>query len=455
MTMKTVYFLEAYYNIRKNMLPSVLFILCFLILFILFGEVSVQSVLASRAAEDAEHVSLIEYTQIRFVSFTSLSPIRQEMALYDYSDIDILAAGLTMDNITNTLRDKYNDYENKRDRSIVLESTKVERGDYCSYDLYELCSSMLIIKEGKWFEKEDFNRAEQVKKGYVAPVLLGAKFAEKYNLSVGDTFIADMFYDEERRNYVDEYGYEDGQTYTWKVIGIFEEDSSYFYRGQIQPVNNRVILPDYEIPTLDEILEQNNGEINDDVIEYICSRLFRYFRTTDYYIKRTDMHEALEYVNEEIAKSAFLSQYYIAKESSDTLTMAAQNQEKASNFYSTVTIITYIISAFGIVMSVNNKIQSNKRNYAIHSLNGATVFDLIMCSVTEITLLMLVADAFFFAVPYSLYYHRVNMGNGIYIGREAPLFVLAINILTIIIAVVVSVIALHRFDTVEYLKKKE
>ena len=135
--------------------------------------------------------------------------------------------------------------------------------------------------------------------------------------------------------------------------------------------------------------------------------------------------------------------------------MAAQNQEKASNFYSTVAIITYIISAFGIVMSVNNKIQSNKRNYAIHSLNGATVYDLIMCSVTEITLLMLVADAFFFAVPYSLYYHRVNMGNGIYIGRETPLFVLAINILTIIIAVVVSVIALHRFDTVGYLKKKE
>ena len=399
--------------------------------------------------------SLIDYTKIEMIPLTSLSPMRQAAVLGSMEIEEQLDAGRAMNRIMTGLRDKFSSYECIACFTIDGPGPLFERfGEYCSYDTYAISSSMLIIEEGKWFEKEDFNRAEQVKKGYVAPVLLGAKFAEKYNLSVGDVFIADMVYDEEKRNYIDEYGYEDGQTYTWKVIGIFEKDSSYFYRDQIHPVNNKVLLPFYSLPTLDEVLEENNGEINDRVTSYL-GELFLFFRDTDFFIKREDMAEALAFVNDEIANDAFLSQYYIAKESSDTLTMAAQNQEKASNFYSTVAIITYIISAFGIVMSVNNKIQSNKRNYAIHSLNGATVYDLIMCSVTEITLLMLVADAFFFAVPYSLYYHRVNMGNGIYIGRETPLFVLAINILTIIIAVVVSVIALHRFDTAGYLKKKE
>ena len=135
--------------------------------------------------------------------------------------------------------------------------------------------------------------------------------------------------------------------------------------------------------------------------------------------------------------------------------MIAQNQEKASNFYNTIAIITYILSSFGIIMSVSNKIQNNKRNYAIHSLNGATIYDLIMCSVTEVFMLMLIADAFFFAFPYAIYYHRVTMGNNIFIARETPIFVLAVNIITLLVAVLVSIIVLHKFETVEHLKKKD
>ena len=68
------------------------------------------------------------------------------------------------------------------------------------------------------------------------------------------------------------------------------------------------------------------------------------------------MVEAIKFVNEHILSNSFLSQYYIAKEENETISMVAQNQEKASNFYSTIATITYIISIFGIVMSVSNKI---------------------------------------------------------------------------------------------------
>lgn len=453
--MKKIYFLEAFKNIKQNLSTSVLLILCFILLFFIFSDVSIQTVLTLKASEDSEKISLIDYTQIGFASITSNSPRVLMEAFASLENDEIIAAGRAMDNIITTLREKYNAVENMHIRTLYSQIDSSLLGDFCSYDLYRLCSSILIIKEGKWFEKEDFNRYEQQKKGYIAPVILGAKFAEKYKLSVGDIFVADMFYDEEYRNFIDESAYADGTTYTWKVIGIFEPDSSFIYRGGINPVNNRVMLPEYETPTLDEVLLENNGEINDNVLRYITSALYTAFRTTDYYINIDDLPEALQYINNEIANDGFLSQYYIAEGSNSLVTMVAQNQKKASDFYAAVAIIIYVISSFGIIMSVINKIQNNKHNYAIHSLNGASVFDLIMCSVTEIVLLMFVADAFFFAVPYSIYYHRVNIGNGIYVGRETPLFVLTVNIITLLIAIIASVSVLSKFDTVSHLKERE
>jgi hypothetical protein len=453
--MKTVFFSEAFKNIKKNLITSFLLILCFILLFIIFAETSMHAVLKNISGERADMASLIDYTEIEMVPFTNLSPMRQAVVLSSMLPEEQLAAGRAMDNIISVLRDKFGAFECVSIQSIYGPEPRYEiMGEYCSYDFYAVSSSMLIIKEGEWFEKKDFNRSEQTKKGYIAPVVLGAKFAEKYGLSVGDTFIADMIFDEEQRKVIDEYGFEEGQTYNWKVIGVFEKDSSYLYRGQVHPVNNIAILPFYYLPTLDEVLEENNGEINDSVLSYIGTE-FTFFRNTDFFIKSDDMKDALDFVNEEIANNGFLSQYYIARESNDSIKMAAQNQAKASDFYNAVAIITYIISVFGIMMSVYTKIQNNKRNYAIHSLNGATVYDLIMCSITEIALLMIIADAFFFAVPYILYYHRVTIGNGIYVGRESFIFVLAVNFATLVFAIGVSAFVLRKFDTAVYLKKKE
>ena len=312
--MKTVFFIEAFKNIKKNLITSLLLILCFIILFIIFAETSAQTVLKNISGERADMASLIAYTEIEMIPFTNLSPMRQAVVLSSMPPEEQLAAGRAMDNIMNGLRDRFGSLECINIQSLYgTEPTHELVAEYCSYDFYAVSSSMLIIKEGKWFEKEDFNRSEQTKKGYIAPVVLGAKFAEKYGLSVGDTFIADMIFDEEQRKVIDEYGFEDVQTYNWKVIGVFEKDSSYLYRGQVHPVNNIAILPFFNIPTLDEVLEENNGEINDSVLSYIGTE-FIFFRSTDFFIKSDDMKDALNFINEEIANNGFLSQYYIARE---------------------------------------------------------------------------------------------------------------------------------------------
>ena len=449
--MKTVYFIEAFKNIKKNLVTSLLLILCFLVLFILFAETSLHSVMKSISGKHADMVSLVEYSQISLIPFTSVRPTEQLMALNTLSNEEIYEVGRTIDIIRAGLLNTYGAYECRSNISIYGQQND-EVAKYCTNDIYAVSSSLLIIADGEWFDENDFNVYERLNKNYISPVLLGAKFAEKYGLSVGDVFIADMFFDEEDRKYMDE----DGQSYTWRVIGIFEPDSSYIARSGINPVDRRVLLPDAATLWLDDVLTENGGEINENVLSFISMSLFfNYFQGTDFFIKQDYMESAVEFVNNNIRSNAFLSQYYIAKEGSDAITMAAQNQSKASEFYNAAALITYIISVFGIMMSVNTKIQNNKHNYAIHSLNGAATIDLIMCSITEILVLMLVADAFFFAFPYRTFYFRVTMGNGEYIGREAPIFVLAVNLATFVFAAVVSSFVLRKFDTAGYLKKKE
>lgn len=391
-------------------------------------------------------------------SFTSSSPRVVASALGDFSDDEKLAAGRAMDNIINTLRNKFGAYSYKTVHTISSLNSRSdydsEKALYCGYDIYAVSSSLMVIKEGTYFDRSDFTYEDLNDIGSVCPVILGASFAEKYGLNVGDIFLPDMFYTEDRL-----FSENDpSQKREWKVIAVLEKDSSYITSYYPESANSKVFLPEPLVHTLDVVIEMNGGEINDNVLDFITGftdGLFCEFRNLDFYIKKDDVQEALAYVNEQIATSEFLTQFYIGCEASDTLQMVAQNQEKAANFYNTIAIITYILSSFGIVMSVSNKIQNNKRNYAIHSLNGAKPYDLIMCSIGEILLTMFAADVLFFAIPYRIHYYRIYTTDGVVFDSVTPVFVLAVNVLTILIAIVVSNVSLGKFDTVKYLKNKE
>jgi len=221
----------------------------------------------------------------------------------------------------------------------------------------------------------------------------------------------------------------------------------------ITPLDSKVLLPHYVVPTIDEYIEENGDELTDEMM-LLVYEIFDRFRTTDFFVKSDVVEEAVDFIKEQIASNDFLSEYYsVSAGKSRSMTMIAENQEKASNFYNVIAVITYILTLLGIIMSVNNKIQNNKRNYAIHSLNGATVFDLVLCSVSEIMTLMLFADIIYFLFPFGKLIQSQSIGTELLLA--IPLFILAANILTSIITAIVSVSALHNFDTVENLKRKE
>ena len=441
--MKTIYFIEAIKNIKKNFLTSVLLVMCFVCLFCLFSWVSVNSFLAGYANTQADTMSVMEYTQIEMGSMTSYSPRIIWSDLDTRSDEVILAAGRTMEKIMDGMTDKFGAYQALDIFTMNSDSDPYAENRYACPDMYKINASTMIFKEGGFFEPSDFLAETQDRPDWIAPVILGAKFAEKYELSMGDIFYPDMFVTEDSSVWRQ-----------WQVIGILEYDSSYFSSFEMKNLNYKVLCPNPTLPTIDEKIEQNGGETNADVMRFIIGDLFMKFRNTDYYISKDRVEDALDFCNEIIAADEFLAAYYLALESPDRTTYLAEQQTKAKNYYVTVAVITYIITGFGIIMSVSNKIQNNMHNYSIHALSGATVFDLIMCSITEIFLLLLTADILF-QIPYFSFFHRVTMGDGIYIGRDSPMFILFVNIITVVISAIVSFFVLRKFNIVEHMKRKE
>ena len=449
--MKKIYFIEAFKNIKKNLFTSILLVICFVVLFIIFHKVTIQALWTEETKKQAGIMSVFEYASISYGS--KVNPRILETILSELSNEEQVAAGRVMDRIMNGLREDYDALGLWKYQKMGYIPDTNKEAFCCSPEMYKINGSMMIIKEGSWFDDSDFIREHQVRKGYIAPVIIGSSFAEDYGLSIGDIFVPDMFWDEEQLRFNEEIGYQLGQTNQWKVIGILEPESSYYYKGMITPLDSKVLLPHYVVPTIDEYIEENGDELTDEMM-LLVYEIFDRFRTTDFFVKSDVVEEAVDFIKEQIASNDFLSEYYsVSAGKSRSMTMIAENQEKASNFYNVIAVITYILTLLGIIMSVNNKIQNNKRNYAIHSLNGATVFDLVLCSVSEIMTLMLFADIIYFLFPFGKLIQSQSIGTELLLA--IPLFILVANILTFIITAIVSVVALHNFDTVENLKRKE
>ena len=450
--MKKIYFIEAFKNIKKNLFTSILLVICFVVLFIIFHKVTIQAFWAEETKKQAGIMSVFEYSEVRYWPGVSLRIL--ETTLSELSNEEQFAAGRVMDRIMNGLREDYDALGLWKYQKMGYIPDTNKEAFCCSPEMYKINGSMMIIKEGSWFDDSDFIREHQVRKGYIAPVIIGSSFAEDYGLSIGDIFVPDMFWDEEQLRFNDEIGYQLGQTNQWKVIGILEPESSYYYKGMITPLDSKVLLPHYVVPTIDEYIEENGDELTDEMMLLVWEIYYR-FRTTDFFVKSGVVEEAAEFVSEQIATNDFLSEYYSVRAvKGRSMTMIAENQEKASNFYNVIAVMTYILTLIGIIMSVNNKIQNNKRNYAIHVLNGATVFDLIFCSVSEVMMIILIADIVYFLFPFrtSILSSESISGDLLF---SIPLFVLIANILTFAITVLVSAVSLHNFDTVEQLKRKE
>ena len=115
----------------------------------------------------------------------------------------------------------------------------------------------------------------------------------------------------------------------------------------------------------------------------------------------------------------------------------------------------YLFFLIGIILFVVNTTPTNYRNYAVHALNGATVYDLIMCSVTEISMLLFVADLFFFMLPYRLFFYRIRMNTETYAGTNIIYIVLAFNLFSLLLSAAVAAVSLHKFGIVENLKQRE
>ena len=106
--MKKIYLIEAFKNIKKNLFTSILLVICFVVLFIIFHKVTIQALWAEETKEQAGIMSVFEYSEVRYGS--EVSPRICMVALSELSNEEQLAAGRVMDNIMIGLREQFGAY---------------------------------------------------------------------------------------------------------------------------------------------------------------------------------------------------------------------------------------------------------------------------------------------------------------------------------------------------------
>ena len=239
------------------------------------------------------------------------------------------------------------------------------------------------------------------------------------------------------------------------TVTLLEKDSFFIRQhSDIVNLNNAVLFPDVIISTLKDVLKESSGEITEDVISFVGS-LYFVLRNSDFYVRSDLSDEALLYINEILLSNDFLSSYYEARQIPETTVMIAENQKKAFDFFVVIVFTVYLLFLIGIILFVGNTVFTNYRNYAVHALNGATIYDLIMCSVMEISILLFVADLFFFMLPYRLFFNRIKMYTETYTGNNIIFIVLAFNLFSLLLSAAVAAVSLHKFGIVENLKQRE
>lgn len=455
--MKKIYFLEAIANIKKSILYSTLFIISCLLLFNLTAEVAIQGFAAGYLKKAANVRRSNIFTQILIFPYTSAKPSQMSFDLNSRSPDEVLKIGEAIESIIYGLQDNFSALHGFCASSISPSPDHMNYGTllrgYAVYpDTFKINETSIVFSEGKCFSMEDHIAERNLSAEWICPAVIGSDFANKFGLNLGDVFITDMFYTDEELNNADN---SPGLIPQMKVVGILEKDSFFIRQhSDIVNLNNAVLFPDVIISTLKDVLKKSSGEITEDVISFVGETYF-VLRNSDFYIRSDLSDEALSYINDIILSNDFLSSYYEARQTADTTVMIAENQKKAFDFFVVIVFAVYLFFLIGIILFVVNTTHTNYRNYAVHALNGATVYDLIMCSVTEISILLFVADVFFFMLPYRLFFYRIRMNTETYAGTNIIYIVLAFNLFSLLLSAAVAAVSLHKFGIVENLKQRE
>lgn len=278
-----------------------------------------------------------------------------------------------------------------------------------SFDSNFLEFFKLPVDEGRFLNKEDFNRTD------VVPIVLGSNYREIYKL--GDEFKAE----DNIHNKI----------YKYKVIGFLKEDSYCLEdTQQVETINlNNYML----LPYMDSFIDTEETFFR---LDFYDSQGAIFSRNPE---------KNAEYFNEIRSKSEEMDLYKYKYYSSEEQFKEFEGFVKSDLEQSTMIFsIVLLFCSIGIITSILSSIDTRTTEFGIHLLCGAKISDIILRIVLETS--MIIGCSFLFITSINIFKFK---------DMKSTPYLLIFSLGTIMFLTIIPVIKLMRFHVNDIIRGKE
>lgn len=215
----------------------------------------------------------------------------------------------------------------------------------------------LGIGEGRKFEKEEFilNPNKPI------PIILGSNYASEYD--VGDSLFVCFVFSESEAT----------------IIGFLDEDSNVYYHDEYINLDNYVIMPVF----------QNDDYEGKEIYNFSVNHFYT-LRNSGVIASKLALDDIKEIIGDYSNEAGLDNGYYIVEYNDTSKTNFEVGIENLAFLICVIVVIIIIVMAMLISICIVNRINGNKRYYAILMLSGCSrmqVCNILLLEVLEIFLI--------------------------------------------------------------------
>ncbi|GFZ30434.1 ABC transporter permease [Clostridium zeae] len=271
----------------------------------------------------------------------------------------------------------------------------------------------LKLDSGKLFQKTDYYRSINSKE--ITPIIMGSDYKEKFKLNDIVKFLENDVVKEA------------------KVIGFIEKDQ-YFIADQMS-FNNLTSLNKFILFPQRKLGVEAYNSVADDKLKAANYKLDVYNNITNSFIIIDNKYKGQEdeIANEIASKSRdmkfFNFKVYSVQKELDRFTQMFRDQ---NNIINTIFVIVLGICSIGIISNTIYSLRSKYKEFAVHIMSGASLFDIAIRVFYEILVLAVISG-------YVCYWFIIGVQKAGMIKFDTLAFI-KLQVFNLLIAVLISIV---------------
>jgi len=342
-------------------------------------------------------------------------------------------------------------YKKQGNDTTMLERSTTVNYIPVSFSFFE--HERLVFTEGGIPTEEDLNYkfiADEENPILEIPVIVGSAFAEDYD--IGD-LLETVFSSEDKETAWQRYNIYNHQKYcvNYRIVGILSEENAVtnFSGHTVSTLSKNIIVPWHLIS--EEVFD---AMPEDAKISYV-SLLVRDILMTKLYINRDKEAEYLSILWDMLENSSLHG--YLQPHTVDALNeIAVEIAEARDTSYKVIAIAIAVFSSLGVIVLIMNNQKDNLRDYSIHMISGASKKDILLIGLVETGLYILIADILMqYPRIYMLFEWESPFGFWHGIWPVMVPVVITENLVILLISFICNYISVSRISFSEILKRKD